>query len=148
MEDLNRTKSLISPEQEKILPVRWPLNLNCSTSSSLSLQPNDIWAWIGDFEHVSLHNNMTQFLKQTHVHTHTQTHIPYWFCFSGETWLMHRGKIVKWFSSYSGTMERFCSNLYYPYPPTFWGLPASDLMVYIVGTLFTGKLYFSTLLTK
>ena len=60
---------------------------------------------------------MSQCLKHTHVHTHTQTHIPYWFYFSGEPWPMHRGKTVKWFSSYPGTMERFCSNLYYPYPP-------------------------------
>ena len=25
----------------------------------------------------------------THTHTHTHTHTPYWFCFTGEPWLIH-----------------------------------------------------------
>ena len=87
-EGLNKTKSLISPRQERNLQeMVFRLQLQYRLFP-LSLLP-------------SYHNHFCQFLKRnlftythTHTHTHTRTHarIPSWFHFSGELWLIEQVK--------------------------------------------------------
>ena len=118
VEDLNR-KRLTSPEEERILPIVF---FWTQTAASILPWPSNLSAYTADFGLASLNDCMSQFpqINPPDMHTyshkciHTVTDTSFWFCFSGEHWLIQLRSLLVLFACDSCIKWNFFKSVLQP----------------------------------